>query len=36
VARVQAGTWQVIASAWLGPASDVIDLAVDLSADGET
>jgi hypothetical protein len=33
---MQAGTWKVIASVRLGPASDVTGLAVDLSADGET
>jgi hypothetical protein len=33
---MRADTLKVIARAWIGPASDVSDLAVDLSADGET
>jgi hypothetical protein len=33
---MQVDTLQVIARAWIGPASDVSGLAVDLSADGKT
>jgi hypothetical protein len=33
---MQVSTSKVIASAWIGPASDVSSAAVDLSADGQT